>query len=181
MVALASGAVKVVQEGGVGAAATIRLEKKVEVKDWSKRVNFGLLGVCIVDSFLLYKGGKGAKFCRDQNSFNELLYEELIDNTMDSVLGKRRIGDQNTDMEDPKRVPVSGTGNHLTPRKRHRKEKGTSTNALLQGRCMFCKKYKSKFICSTCADVGKEVYVCHSQTGRECYIGHLEVEHDIVA
>ena len=117
----------------------------------------------------------------DQNSSYELLCEELIDNTMGSVLGKRRIGDQNIDMEDPKCGPVSGTGKHLTPTKRHRNEKSSSTYALLQGRCFFCKKYKSKLICSTCADVGEEVYLWHSQTVRECYIGHLEVEHDIVA
>ena len=46
---------------------------------------------------------------------------------------------------------------------------------------MFCKKYKSKVFCLTCAVVGKEVYVCHSQTGRDWYIGHREVEHRIVA
>ena len=160
---------------------SLRLEKKVEVKYWSKGVNFGLLGVCIVDSLLLYKGGNGAQFCMDQNSVYELLCEELIDNTMDSVLGKRRFCDQSNNTEDAIRVPVSGTGSYLTPIKRHRNKKGCRTNALLQGRCLFCKKYKSKFICSTCADVGKEVYVCHSETGRECYVGHLDVEHDIVA
>ena len=33
------------------------LEGKVQVKDWSKRVNISLLAICIVDAWLLYKGG----------------------------------------------------------------------------------------------------------------------------
>ena len=33
---------------------TLKLEKKVEVKDWSKRANLYILGMIIVDSFLLY-------------------------------------------------------------------------------------------------------------------------------
>lgn len=59
--------------------------------------------------------------------------EELIDNNMNDVLGKRRTGDQNTDIEDATRVCVSGTGNHLTPTKQPCNEKVSPTNELMQG------------------------------------------------
>ena len=39
----------------------LTLEKKIETMDWSFRVNTSLLGICIVDSWLLYKGGCGKR------------------------------------------------------------------------------------------------------------------------
>ena len=41
---------------------SLRLEKKVEVKECSKCFTLGILDVCIVDAYMLYKGGRVAKF-----------------------------------------------------------------------------------------------------------------------
>lgn len=62
---------------------SLHLEKKIETKDWSKRVNLSILGMIIVDSFLIYKqlGISNEK----ASEFYKKLVEELIDNEYDSI------------------------------------------------------------------------------------------------
>ena len=67
---------------------TLRLERKVEVKDWSKRVNLSILGMIIVDSFLLYHHLVNKE--EKEPDFYNLLAEELIDSKYDSVSRRRR-------------------------------------------------------------------------------------------
>ena len=37
----------------------LQLERKIRVRDWDKRVNMGILGICVVDAWKLYKAGMG--------------------------------------------------------------------------------------------------------------------------
>lgn len=160
---------------------TLSLERKIEVKGWDKRVNIGLLAVCIVDSWLLYKGGRGAKPALTQNRFYERLAEELVENTYDGtpVGGKRRRIEEESWLE-AEPIITSGRGEHLTPTKRMRRAGGALTGARAQGRCAVCSGFKSKFICSCCRDASsKEVFLCHSQTGRTCFAGHLSSAHGL--
>lgn len=55
------------------------------------QVNLSLLGICVIDAWLLYSGAKGAAAVLTQAQFYEDLAEALIDNTYDST-GIRRRG-----------------------------------------------------------------------------------------
>ena len=79
-------------------------------------------------------------------------------------------------------APRSGVSAHLTPtKKRRRTLAGKLTNHLKQGRCRMCSK-KSQYTCSLCLDLDmhddtKEVFLCHSKTGRACFAEHIENVH----
>ena len=47
----------------------LRMEKKVETKDWSFRVNFSLLSICVVDSWLLFNGVNAGRSKMSQTDF----------------------------------------------------------------------------------------------------------------
>lgn len=57
----------------------LRLERKVETKQWDKRVNHTLLGIWIVDAWLLYRQVCGFKEL-SQHAFYCKLAEELVQN-----------------------------------------------------------------------------------------------------
>ena len=141
------------------------------------RVNSSLLGVCIVDAWLLYKGGKGSRATMSQMEFYSKLAEGLIDNRFDEF-GLRSRPDVVMPSEDEHLI--SGIKAHLTPTTRKRKRSdGSVTNSCYQGRCTVCKStFKSKYICSECRDVKKkEFWLCHAHTGRKCFEKHLEEVH----
>lgn len=58
----------------------LKLEKKFRVKEWSMRINTTLLAMCIVDSWLVYKGSRGSQPHMSPNEFYCTLASELIDN-----------------------------------------------------------------------------------------------------
>ena len=155
----------------------LAMERKIQVKDWDKRVNLTLLSVCIVDSWLVYKGGRGAKGFMPQHVFYEKLAEGLIDNKFGSSTFRRVTSDSSID--DGCYVPTSGIKEHLSPTKRRRTCLGALTNAVFQGRYAVCQQFKSKFLCSGCRDKANlEYFICHSQTGRCCFTKHMEAEHN---
>lgn len=47
----------------------LRLERKLGTHDWSMRVNISLLGICIVDAWLLHHGAKGPAASLLQSNF----------------------------------------------------------------------------------------------------------------
>lgn len=63
----------------------LRLEHKLVTHDWSMRVNLSLLGICVVDAWLLYSGARGAAAALAQSQFYEDLAAQLIDNAFDTV------------------------------------------------------------------------------------------------
>jgi len=69
----------------------LQLEDKIVTHDWSMRVNLSLLGMCIVDSLLLYSGARGAAAGHNQNEFYEDLAEQLIE-TLSRRLECGRVG-----------------------------------------------------------------------------------------
>lgn len=153
----------------------LNLEKKFMVNDWSMRVNTSLLGICIVDAWLLYKKSHGAGSIMSPIKFYEKLAEQLIDNTYGGVHRRSQV----VDVPAPD-VTQSGIGPHLTPTSRKRKRhNGTSTNCALQGRCKQCRNgNKSKYVCSACTGVDKpDFWLCHSDTGRDCFIRHFSDFH----
>ncbi len=153
----------------------LQLEKKFMVREWSIRVNTSLLAICIVDSWLLYKGSQGSRDIMSPNAFYSRLSEQLIDNQFNGH------GTRSTTVTfDTSDVTVSGIGPHLTPTTRKRKRADNSqTNAFLQGRCTQCNNgYKTKYTCSHCTkDKKRDVWICHSSTGRNCFSEHLDKFH----
>ena len=161
---------------------------------WWMRVGVLLLGVVIVDTWL------STSQCMDgimdldtQAQFYTYLAEEMIDNTIDTRARRGRdqqdkgsspLGVANAVAGPPRNEdgsPRSGVGIHLTPTKRKRKDKnGQQRNQVLQGNCRVpgC-KYKTSHHCSACTSkaAGKEYWICHSKTGRECFHRHVMACH----
>jgi hypothetical protein len=115
--------------------ADLDLEKKVGTHDWSFRVNCSVLGIIIVDAWLVYSVGRGLRTGMAQLEFYEQLADQLIDISFDSI----GLRDRRSDLVTPGVTSRSGIGAHLTATKKKRKSKcGTSTTFALQGKCCIC-------------------------------------------
>lgn len=66
------------------------MERKLVTHDWAMRVCLTLLGICILDEWLLHRGARGPAACLLQNQFYEQLETELIDNTLDTSGTRQR-------------------------------------------------------------------------------------------
>jgi len=159
----------------------LRLEHKLGTHDWSQRVNLSLLGICIVDSWLLHAGARGPASLK-QAAFYEDLASGLIDNTFDGTGVRARAAPAEADPLVPP-PPVFGSGVHLTPTsKRRHGPSGCARVALAQRRCRVCKVNTTSLICSGCRGPGgdRETFVCGAKTGRTCFATHLLSVHDTV-
>jgi len=155
----------------------LRLEHKLVTHDWSMRVNLSLLGMCVVDAWLLYAGARGPAAALTQNQFYEDLAAQLIDNTYDSV-GLRQRGVPGT-VAGSNGAPVVcfGVGVHLTPTLKRRK--GDSDHRA-QRDCRVCKSGRTTLVCSSCRDgTGVDLFFCGPKTGRGCFHVHLREVHEI--
>jgi len=159
----------------------LRLEHKLVTHDWSMRLNLSLLGMCIVDAWMLYSGARGGAAELTQKQIYEDLAAELIDNTYDSVgLLARGAPDGAGDavVFPPMRY---GLGIHLTPTlKRRAGASANEADQCAQRRCRACKKGRSTLVCSACRD-GKhvDVYCCGPKTSRLSWDQHLREAHDL--
>lgn len=100
--------------------ADLQLEHKLDTHDWSMRVNLSLLGMCVVESWMLYSGARGATATLSQRQFYEDLAAQLIANSCDTT-GLRARGASKSPV-DAERAPLRyGVGVHLTPtlKRRH--------------------------------------------------------------
>ena len=178
---------------------TLMLEHKVQTKEWSKRVNFSILAICVVDCWKVWKQITikfNSEVCvESQKQFYSRLATELIENNFDRVGGvARAVRNRRRDVDDGELEcselidpitlqPRSGTSTRLTPTKRKRKNKdGEYTNNTYQGRCLICKD-KTIYQCSLCRDnapydkknsVG---FICYTSKGALCFIHHLKDKH----
>lgn len=139
----------------------LRLERKLVSQDWSKRVGISILGIVIVDSWLLYTDARGGEG-RTKRKFYEASASQLIDNSDDYVELRPRaplIDDDAATID-----AVSAFGPRVTPTK---KKKRNSFAA--QRNCQVCSN-RSTFVCSTCREIfGTEVFLCSSKKGRDCF------------
>jgi len=156
----------------------LRLEQKLGTHDWSQRLNLSLLGVCIVDAWMLHSGARGPAASRTQATFHEDLASGLIDNTFDSRGWRPRTTQAATDATV---APAYGVGLHLTPTtKRRAPSSGGGAAFLAQRRCRVCRTNRSELVCSGCRDpsVGGEIILCGPKTGRDCFRSHFHAAHD---
>jgi hypothetical protein len=158
----------------------LMLERKLETKDWSVRVNLSLFGMCVIDAYYV---AKGCRICDETPArFFEALAEELIDNNYGPGMGTRgQRGGQASVQEENTRI--ISTSAHLMPTKRKRKDKhGVPLRFSLQGRCKVCHK-KTCHICSLCKhgqgpEVPTEPWICHEKNGgRDCFNEHYRDKH----
>lgn len=165
--------------------SSLMLETKHKTTLWSRRVNMSLLGMMIVDSFLLAQGCQGGTRWRTAADFFVVLSEQLIDNTFEQrALRKRQA-----------RAAASGHGAHIsngdstggldaskqlcapTPTKRPKK---CNPKHKAQGKCMTCKAL-SCHVCRLCQqnqpDPWKKQYWICQRSGMECMGAHILKEH----
>ena len=69
---------------------TLSIDRKIETKDWAKRINLSILGMILVDSFLVFQ--QLIDVNANEGDFYASLAEELIDNNYDSTSLRRRAG-----------------------------------------------------------------------------------------
>lgn len=116
----------------------LRLEKKIEAKDWSLCVNCALLGRCIVGAWNLHKlDNNGKKIMSKHENFCELA-DQVTDNSLDTKgIRDRKMSDIEQKRENPKQT---GTGTHLMQTSRRRlKSGGVVSKDFYQERCNVCK------------------------------------------
>ena len=164
----------------------LQLERKLGTKDWSLRVNFSILGMHIVDTWLAWKGLGLCEEGEREDVFYEYLAEELIENEYDAVTHRHRSQSLGQDLAaSPDAIgrdglPKSVVGAYLTPTKKKRQVNGVPTNYLAQNNCTICKA-KTTYVCNGCLEselIGKHVFICHSKTGRDCFAKHKTAEHN---
>ena len=154
------------------------LERKLRTQDWSFRVNTTILGICIVDAWLLFCGEQVARLHICQREFYEDLAFSLIENRYDTIGLRKRTGTTNNFVVLPARR-TSGVGVHLTPTKKRRKRNGMVTKHARQNNCRVCKTKKTTHVCSVCSELkGEDVWICHTSAARDCFMEHLAHCHD---
>ena len=173
---------------------TLCLEHKVLTKDWSMRVNLSIVAMIMVDCWRVWRlitlSASGDDCIENQKQFYSRLASELIDNCYDRRSGIDREARQqqhqsalNELIDAHTMQPRAGTGIHITPTKRKRRNKeGEYTSNTFQGRCLVCSE-KTIYQCSKCVDdalaVDKErvAYVCFTNTGKMCFMNHVCEHH----
>jgi hypothetical protein len=160
--------------------ADLEMEKRFQVKEWSFRVNFSLLDMIVVDSWMVYRGAVGDGHGLFQNDFYVQLTTKLLENSWDGSslrerTSQREMGEGGADR------PRSGLAAHLIPTKRKRKNKaGETLPYALFSNCCECKRKKSRYLCSVCYDIDGFmclVFLCNSSTGRSCFEKHVQHTH----
>jgi len=145
------------------------------------RVNLSLLGMCIVDSWLLYSGACGAAAKLNQNEFYEDVAEPPIESTFETV-GLRPSGDAGAAAGDVESVPLRyEVGIHLTPtRTRRTWSSTTDKKQCAQRTCRVCHRPGTSWVCSGCRDSEcVEVFCFVPKTGRSCFDKHMREVHKL--
>ena len=159
----------------------LRLEHKLVTHDWSMRVNLSLLGMRVVDAWMLYSGARGGTATLKQSAFYEDLAEQLIDNTFDAV-GFRARGDPGgAATAEEERAPRFGMGILVTPTlKRRHGVSSKEGDHRAQRACRVFKRRGTSSVCSACREsAGVELYICGPKTGRRCFDEHMKQVHEL--
>jgi hypothetical protein len=152
----------------------LMLECTYRTQDWSVRVNHSLLGIVIVDSWLLYAGARGPLRSMKQRRFYETLALKIIGNDFDSVGLRARTGGSMPGQP----TPTSDIGPHVTrTRKRRRDKDGREQTLRAQRNCVICGVRTTKACSSSQVGILGEVFVFDSSRGRVCFSSHVRADH----
>jgi hypothetical protein len=106
---------------------------------WWKRVNLSIVGMCVVNAYLVFKSVACNESVTQRDFYIELSHQ-LIDNVFDSVglRGRQMFATESVVYNEGELT--SGVDIHLTPVKsKKRKSDGSSATNRAQGRCQVCK------------------------------------------
>ena len=160
---------------------SLRLERKLQTTDWSKRVNITLFGMTVVDAYLLMKGCQSFNVLHDPKLFIEQLALELVDNDYDRrtvrASTKKKRSREVDILPMPREIDTSVYLTNTTPTKRLKKNKKTGAlTQCKQGRCIVCKTHWVTTVCRECqkeqTDPTKTQYWC-CKSGSECFDQHV--------
>jgi len=159
----------------------LRLENKLVTHDWSMRVNLSLLGMCVVDAWLLYSGARRGGAHLTQNEFYEDLAEQLIDNTFETVGTRARPAPSGAAAAADAAPMRFGVGIHLTATVKRREGPASKEgDHRAQRACHVCKRRGTSWVCSGFRDsTHREVYCCGPRTGRRCFETHAREVHEL--
>jgi len=159
----------------------LRLEHRLVTHDWLMRVNLSLLGMCVVDAWMLYSEARGGTATLKQSEFYEDLAEQLIDKTFDAVGVRAREDPGGAASAEEERAPRFGMGIHVTPTlKRRHGVSSKEGDHRAQRACRVCKRRGTSSLCSACRESpGMELYICGPKTGRRCFDEHMKQVHEL--
>ena len=151
---------------------TLQIERKMQTKDWHKRVTTSLFGMYVVDAWLMYKGCTTANADAtpklSQNKFYCQLAEELIDNNQDKVRTHSKSGGNSA--QNPYLMPISSVPVLRATKKQKILKNGKATTFCAQGRCRVCIKGQPTTVCAACEDsLGKTLFFCDEHSGQNCF------------
>lgn len=165
---------------------TLRIERKLETRNWDKRVATSIFGMYCVDAWLMYRGCTTDSLHPtpklNQQEFYSTLAEELIDNNLQQVRTRKRAQRNNEERVTAATFIVTDFIN-LAPQLRATSQKkrnmaGEISKHCSQGRCKVCYKGRPTTICSACQDNDDLMhYICDPRTGRNCFETHVENVH----
>ena len=164
---------------------SLRLERKLQTTDWSKRVNVTLFAMTVIDAYLLMKGCQSFNVLFDPKLFIEQLALELVDNEYDRRTLRQSTKKKRSREVDilplPPQIDTSMYLTNTTPTKRLKKNKKTGAlTQCKQGRCIVCRNHWVTTVCRECQkdqpDVTKTQYWC-CKSGSECFDKHVREHH----
>lgn len=159
-------------------AAELRMDRNLRTKDWSKRFNFGILGIVCVDAYLFFQQVVHAdNKIRSCHEFFGRLADELIDNTEGVRTTRAAVEIQVAEAA----AAVAPPTLRWTSR---RKKRPNGKEGVSQGRCgaKDCARYTSH-VCSACTHKGdvnqRQFWFCNHTTrgGSECFAKHVRDVH----
>jgi hypothetical protein len=168
----------------------LKLEKKLQTHDWSKRVALSILGMIIVDTWNVYSQAT----CRAtrtleleeeaKNVFFIALAEEMIENTIDNegvAVRKKRCSTDSTSTVTGPVNAVDGSGIRLVRSKRPKNVHGQIVKGQAASRrCRTCRT-NTTVVCSKCLEQGVPEHIAHyckpGSTNKLCFAQHLQQAH----
>jgi hypothetical protein len=155
---------------------TLNLEKKLETKEWNRRVNMSIFGMIVVDSWMLYKGRTGGKKM-GQMEYYKALINILIDNPYYHRPEPRIRGYTSASLVNSSlTIGTFGHGLHLTPTKRKSGSADSKVKKRMQHRCKLCFN-KTIMVCSICREVPElgeiNAAYCAPTTEQACFHHHM--------
>jgi hypothetical protein len=164
--------------------ASLMMETKINTIHWHRRVNNTLLGMCVVDSYLLAVGCQGGSKYDTAGEFFTQLAEELIENTYEKRSMRKKHERVANNLAFTTGIKIEDVAlpacRHLigcTPTKRRKKAQPLNR---AQGRCMTCKEPTSN-VCRECQywqpDPSSTQFWMCNKSGMKCMGDHIIVQH----
>ena len=126
----------------------------------------------MTDAFQLHTFGYYGRESLTANKFWNELGHQLDSITFD-LIGVRRISSSSEVLTVRHN---KGTSIYLTPTKKRRRQNGVVSAAKLQRLCKSCPsdaRKKTSWVCAPCFYARNiEMFICHTQTGRNCLAKH---------